>query len=367
MKKIVLLSTIMVIALSTLKAQTNDLLPKTLRVKSNISFDTALTKHFLSEKKELQAKPILEYIMENILNGKVKFYAPYSAEDIYQIETKEFTIKNIEEKMGAYDETVLVESSDTSWIEHTIAGKYDLKEIKGIFFLDEWYFDANNFTFTKKVIKYAPLFSQICGEFDGDKLISINKILPVRVCELNFDKLTKREIKKSNKRLVHYATVKFEQKTRNYDEYLKYNIDRHIYGLRYENDNAPFFTSYSQRILAETIFNKVLSEEKTAYDFHTHKRLTSDDIISERMGAPDEIVMIEDSNNPDGEMIETVIRGEYDLTEIQSYIFTEDWYLDPKTLRIVKKIHAIAPVRYFIIDDNSKVEIHKKIVFELEF
>ena len=82
------------------------------------------------------------------------------------------------------------------------------------------------------------------------------------------------------------------------------------------------------------------------------------------MDAEDITVMIEDLENPDGPLIQKTIKGEYNLKKIKAYIFTEDWYLDPETLRIVKKVRAIAPVGYFTNDEDDKIS--KRIIFEVE-
>ena len=312
------------------------------------------------EKREFQKKDLFIVIMEDVFNGKVKSYDTYY-ENIYHIKTKEFTIKDIEDKFGAVDEVIMVEDlskTDGSMIETTIEGAYDIEEVKGIAFLDEWYFDAENFTFTKNTIAYTPVRSYLRANSMDDET---DQVFRKKVCTLNFENLSKKQIKKSNKRLVHYATIKYEQKIYNYLKYVT-NDKCNSCGEQYENENAPFLTSYGRNVLAETIFNKVLSGETIAYDFDSQEKIKPEDVKG-RMGAGNVIIMIEEDN---GQMVEKTIEGQYNLSDIQSYVFTEDWYLDPETLRIVKKVRAIAPVRYYIKDNGGKESLHKRIVFELK-
>ena len=363
MKKLTLLKTILLLTLVsfvyTAKAQTNDLMPKTLRVQSHILFDKK--EYTYPQKKEVQKKDFFIVIMEKILNKSVQSYYP-NYENVYKIEQKTTTIKDIKEKMGAKDVEVTTEDPVSGkLIKKIVKGEYNLKDIKGIVFIDEWYFDAQNFTFTKKTIAYLPVYSFLRYNANGNKT---NEIARKLLFVLNFENLKKKQIKKSNKRLVHYTTVQYEQKIFGEGNYGKKTNRWSDFVSYYENWKAPFLTFYGRNMLIETIFNKVKSGKISASDFSSKKKLTFKE-IKERMGAKDMTMIIEEL---DGTKVEKTISGYYNLDDIKSYIFTEDWYLDPVTLRIVKKVRAIAPVWYKdIMNDNNEYEkTRKKILFEVK-
>ncbi|OQY00523.1 MAG: hypothetical protein B6I20_08645 [Bacteroidetes bacterium 4572_117] len=336
----------------------NSLMPKSLRIISDILFNEKPynTDNYTPHKKEFQEKRLFQYIKEKIVSGEVKLYENRYNNTLYNLNTSEFSIKEAKKELDTLDVTKWIinkANPNGPLVKSIVKEDFGLDQIKGLVFIDEWYFDAEKFTFAKNVIAYQPIKS---NNYERKKLI----------CELNFEGLSKKQIKKSNKRLVHYAIVQYEQKILNRLEYKGLSENRFMYPP-FENENAPFLTSYGRNMLIETIFNKVLKEGEAAYDFDSNKTISPKE-IKKRMGATDELVMVEDVENPDEPMKEITVEGTYSLSEIKSYIFTEDWFLDPLTLRIVKKVRAIAPVRYYTQHLDGEQQIPKKqIVFEIKF
>lgn len=344
--------------------QKNDLMPGTLRVSSQAFFDKRVRERLIFDIKEHQSDSLFLTIMNTALTNKVSIYEPdYRNFNIYNLKKKPINPADVEDRMDAKDEIVLVENvedPDGPLIEKTIKGEIYLDEIKGIHFYEEWFYDSTKVQLDKKVIAYNPVrFYGKPGSYEHSEGYSLYK---KKVCELNFEALSKKEIKKSNKRLKKYATVRYEQLIYNFNEYNKKGNNCY---LMHEHNEAPFFNSYVRNIMITSIFNKVLSKQKQASDFYTGEVLNPKEIW-ERMGAKDEVVLVENIEDPDGSLIEKIIKGEIHLYEIKSYIFTEDWYLDPVTLRIVKKVKGIAPVRYYWTGYDDKSKLVKKIIFEIK-
>ena len=83
MKKVILTISIVLLFSGLIKSQgNNSLYPDALRVSSGVYFDNTITDRFIFAIKEHQAKPLFEYIMENILNGNVNAYNPYGFSDM---------------------------------------------------------------------------------------------------------------------------------------------------------------------------------------------------------------------------------------------------------------------------------------------
>ena len=81
--------------------------------------------------------------------------------------------------------------------------------------------------------------------------------------------------------------------------------------------------------------------------------------IEDKFGAQDEVVMVEDVENPDGPMIETTIEGSYSTSEVKRYLIKEMWFFDKQRSVLDVRIIGIAPIREFTkesLDDEEEDE-----------
>jgi hypothetical protein len=54
--------------------------------------------------------------------------------------------------------------------------------------------------------------------------------------------------------------------------------------------------------------------------------------------------------------------------EFKSVIFHEEWYVDPETLRMQKKVVGLTPVRYYDDEaDSERSKLKRKAVFTIYF
>ncbi len=72
--------------------------------------------------------------------------------------------------------------------------------------------------------------------------------------------------------------------------------------------------------------------------------------IEDRFGAKDEVVMVEDVEDPDGEMIETTIEGSYNTSDVKRFLVKEMWFFDKQRSVLDVRIIGICPVREFVND-----------------
>jgi len=96
--------------------------------------------------------------------------------------------------------------------------------------------------------------------------------------------------------------------------------------------------------------------------------------IEDKFGAQDQVVMVEDVENPDGEMIETTIEGSYDPSEVKRYLIKEMWFFDKQRSVLDVRIIGICPIREYTkesMDDEEDTEegaeIKKKKLFWVYF
>ena len=341
-------------------AQNNILITNELRVNTHV-FNTEMLKSNLGfslffEMKNIRQDSINTFVMNQLLADKVNMYFADN-NNLYKLDKNKMTVADLTEKMGGGNDTVIVDEPG-NFTQQIIPKRINIEEVKSFVFLDSWAFDVENFTFKKNVISYYP----IRWYYKPDD-ISYENVLLKKLCRLDFETMTKKEIQKSDKRLIHYATVKYEQLTDNQEEYFNDELKYVRNEFAIENNDAPFFTSYSKQMLSESIINKVITGKTQAYDFNTQKPITAGD-VKMRMGMNSKTMLILDSNS---NLKEVTIEGSVDFNEIRSYIFTEDWYLDPITLRIVKKVRAIAPVRYYYKEEDvEQKNVLRIIIFDVK-
>ncbi len=78
--------------------------------------------------------------------------------------------------------------------------------------------------------------------------------------------------------------------------------------------------------------------------------------IEDKFGAQDEVVMVEDVENPDGPMMETTIEGTYSTSEVKRYLIKEMWFFDKQRSVLDVRIIGICPIREFTRDDLEDEE-----------
>jgi len=345
------------------KAQKNDLLPQQLRVQTHIQFqENILGKLNLSaEIEDLQNPKLFQKIITDVVEGKVISKDPSDA-NLYNYSGADLTALEVKERMGAGNDTIVIDDPNTGLLITKVFEKnIDANQIKSILTVDAWYFDADKMSFTKETIFYSPIRTYFRID-DVDHEDEKQK----KVCILYFENLSKKEIKKSDKRLVHYAKVRYEQQIFNNEEYYNPSAKEAVSNIgHFENPYAPFLNSTNTLFLAESLVNKALENKIVVYDNNSTSILNKAEIY-DRLGVSRNTILIQDIDS--GKLVEKTIESEMDLTEIKSYIFNEDWYLDPISLRLVKKVRSIIPVRYYYKDDDIEREnVMKKKVFEYKF
>jgi hypothetical protein len=342
-------------------AQSNFLLSNSLRVNTvvDVRKSVSISQYpIYVEIKNIQAESILEKIMNTALEGKIRLSDPWY-NNLYDFIDSTLTIDGLYERLGGKKITMSVFDEKTKTTKDIkIKSDINLKEIENIGFIDEWFFDNTHFSFSKKTLAYFPIRT-----FFKPDDVENQSALFRKAFILYFDKINANQEKLSNQRLIHYAHVKYEQLMDNSITYTKYFVADEHYTL--ENDYAPLLSSYTKQQFAKAIIDKALSETTPVHEFNTENVLSKQEIIN-NLGAGSDTIVIE--NVETGILEERILKGSIDYASIRSYVFTEDWYLDPLTLRIVKKIRSIAPVRFFYKPEDIDNEyLIKKNVFEIQF
>jgi len=229
-------------------------------------------------------------------------------------DTIPITISEIKSNLGATSDTMSIEVSKDLYIDSLIVTPAKLEQVEGIFFKENWIFNADNFSFTKQINEYLPVREYYKQLYDG--LIDSTK---------------------KSKRLVF--KVINDNNSKNFEK-----IASDVTTAFYFNTEEPdFINGLDVLRFSRYILNYAYKSKKDVYDINEGTKLSFED-IKYALGAGSDTVQIEVTP---GNIKETVLEYEPDASEIIGVVFVENWFLDKNTLSFKKEITGIAPIRRF--------------------
>jgi hypothetical protein len=222
------------------------------------------------------------------------------------LDTIKYTKEDILKRMGIQSEPV------------------NLSEIQSVYFDEEWSLDTTEpFLFEKKVISWCPV-----RYFTKDSM----------------------ELKK----------LIFKVKEGNPTELLAKNV---ISEFNLEDTVSPeFVKNIDKNRLRQLLIDYALSGKVKLWNAANTETELTKEVIIRNLGQTNDTILIEDPES--GKVNQQVLTIEYNLSEIESIVFVEDWYYDPATFAIKKLITGIGPVRYYTKEDGEEA---KSIVFVMYF
>jgi hypothetical protein len=251
------------------------------------------------------------------------------------------------------------------FLEKEIDTEADLTEIDGLICYDKWQFDPDKFKFRKTVMAYSPIrhyyFSDgfDLGESRYARVGFINQYVPKR----------KKARKNKSKQMILFKKLKYEFLADNINTYsMDQDVEQTEYLFEIEKENSPQWNSHMKQQVIGSLLDRVLTGTSKAYDFETGRHLSVEEIYK-RFGAVKDTVYFDYWYDD-----EWGFENEYEITEnnieqeeIKSLIFIEDWYFDPNTMRLVKEVVGIAPVRWFYTYEFETARLHRTIPFVVYF
>lgn len=225
-----------------------------------------------------------------------------------------------------------------------------IKSNVGFEFVEKWSFDVEKFEFTKDVIGYQ----------------SINKFIDERwkdtIYKSNYSLIYKGNNNKS--KYLPYKKVRCEFFFENYKNYYLFDDFYFSPDTYSENKFSPFFSSYSKFVLVNSLIEKVFMEDYPVFDFYSGDTIPKIQAFS-NLGAKFEKGFFE-AYECGG--VYGYIYKNFDITEIRSVIFIEEWYINTENLHIKKEVIGIAPVRtYYKEQDIEQKHPLKTIPFIIYF
>ncbi len=318
-------------------------------------------------------------LFKNILNSisiyKINLYNPNYDYPIYYIYTKRqlLNINLVKERLGYKISQGLLTDSLGNEKVVSIVQNIDTTELFGMNFFEEWLLTEKPFKMTKKVIGFTPIRKYYRDDDFSLKRPMFNKTF------LFIDTIVKKkEIIKSDKRMIHTNTITYEYFLNNHfslsentnNQVTTYNSFRK---LANENDYdlislyTPYLNDFGITRFLELIVDKVLKQKYPAYN--QNQKIMNIEQIRDNLGIHKDTVQVEVIENTGESRTEKqVVETTFNPRSIKSILFHEEWYLDPVTLRMRKIIKGVSLIRW-IYKDNDFEELNpiKKFAFTVYF
>lgn len=298
----------------------------------------------------------IKFLVQKMTKSDVSIYKNYSPyKDVFVEKYNEvyekIPLSELADNLGEYTDTIMQVAANGELEAKAAIHHADISELKALLFYDVWSFDEKNFSFTKKVIAYCPIRKYPNPHRDDDdwwfKKIGFI-VTPV---------LKKRQENKIHKRMKLFAHVEYEFPLENKEQFGNNDNEMALYT---EDLESPNWNSYARQKFRNLLINKALSQQTQVKDYASGNLLGLDKVKANLGYGEQEVIMVD----PDtGEEKIFKIEPEIVKEEIKSVIFIEDWYYDPETLLIEKKVKGLAPVRFF--EDPETGNTVKKIAFVL--
>lgn len=194
--------------------------------------------------------------------------------------------------------------------ENTVS---NIHEIKALFFTEEWFLDT-------------------CKPFLFEK--NVNCWFPVRYYS---DSVTDKK------------TLVFKVAGGNPEILLAENVIYEV--MLYDSLNPDFTSALNPARLSKLLVETALSGNIKAYNpLNINLQLTKNEILL-KAGVSETGFSAEEGAN--SSISNSSLYQEMVYEEIKSIVFIEDWYYDPSTYAIRKKINGIAPVRHYAKTDET--------------
>lgn len=367
MKTKYLLLLFIVIFSAKIQAQKNDLLPGELLISDHVFMNNDKIPDYYKkircghvENTKTDTIEIINVILNRFFTGKIEiknpdFYSDFEPYDLQKYPT--LTFDEAKKNMGYSIDTILIiDPSTGDYVEEAIVNEINRDEIASLYFVENWVYDKDKFTFEKQVKSFIPIRHFIRPDAINENDILLKKTF-IKLQPQNNSWWQQRKIEK---RLIHTNTIQYEFFLHNnafYEDDLLYS------NAELEKNASPFWSSYSRNMLVHSIVDNVLSGEITAYAFYDNSQKYTIKEVEEKMGGGVDTLIIIDPET--GEEKTITHQRELQTYNIQSVIFYEDWYIDPETLFIKKTVKAIAPVIWYFVDGET--ELRKKIPFIVYF
>jgi hypothetical protein len=345
-RKFTMMVLCLLFALNLFSQTENALMPNGLIVNSMIMINTDSTKKITGQYKAYLEVIPADFLKEKgkivalIVDGITKKGVPLYNKEVLDLDKKKFeqiTLAEINDGINRTD-TIQIDL-DGDAVADTMITTKEANNINKLMFEEKWFFDAQKYTMKKDVVAYWPVSDVYKFMEPGEMVYMGSKYWGAIIPN-----------PKTKNKFQPFLNIKYEFILGNEELMLfKYNEIKDCFkqvinsqDIEIEKKNSPLFSSYSRNKLIDQITDPMVEGKIKAYDFYTGKELSLKE-VNEALG--NEIDSMEIDLDGDFKVdTVVVVPGSIPKIDIYSVIFIEEWYIDPVTLAIQKKVKGIAPV-----------------------
>jgi hypothetical protein len=289
-------------------------------------------------------KDLFGLILKPVLEGRINCYDvnPWATYQIIEIK-KSLPLNDIIENLGGLQTNV-----------------FDAKELRAIKFVEEWELTDKPFLFKKNVIAYSPVRYYLKQEDPANFYMQYR--IPFTIVDTMQNPI---EISKSKQRMQLVSEIAYE--------YLLYaqldppfNVEKAIVGYDsllvklngyfLSRETSGYLSAIAISNFLTILADKIFKGELKATNIHNDQQIKIED-VKVLMGYKETFAESERD-----EPFQKIVEPE-DFDDIKSIIFFEKWYIDSISLRMQKKVHALAPVFHYYDYGNERYA--RKILFKV--
>ncbi len=289
--------------------------------------------------KQIGQKNLNDIVFNQVLAGKVNAYDLNYASNNFPYDlsvTDTFSVSEIYQNLTSYQ----------------LDQKPDMTQIKYYNFVEEWIFDADAFTFEKKVLAYQPVRE---FEFNGDDNEGVRH-------KIVFAVLNPENINLSSSAPVMQVKNEFFFEIPDRDlqkSYLAKDIEVLCYnGIFPESKQTPYWNSFVRGKIVNSVFDRILSNSIPVFDLKNGSYIPFA-TVKKSAGIKFDTVMVDIDYND--QFTEKIIQREFNPMEIKSMFFVEDWFINPVNLNFTKNVVGIVPFRSYYKNDQDTLLTKKSI------
>lgn len=324
---------------------------------------------------------IIPAIFREVFDGKIKVYNPNYWGSVPQLIEKSryeaFDTSSILRYLGAGWDTSLLIDDHGKMRKMTEYHEIPYNEIMGIFFFEHWWLDKEDCKLYKDVIAYLPIREYLASVYDGYTESELRRrllfmVIPewssgrkeaIKYKSRNFSLLARNvtyEMNLYNKPYNLYLNRKDEYGQISEGEYEEWQYHRFDFYRFFDPD------LFLERIISAAL-NGCLSASLPGEPGHV---LSHAEILRLLKNDPADLpakTAAEDSNTPEKQALTEpdMLPEDYPLSDLNSIIFTEDWYLNPESLQIYKVVKSLTITRTETKEDPYTGEFIKGKVIPL--
>lgn len=316
-----------------------------------------------------QDKNLIPVIFDAVLGHRVRVYSPNFWGSVPQLIEKSnfdrFDTLDILNYLGAGWDTSLMINNDGRMEAFPLYKDIPYNEISGIFFFESWWLDRKNYKMYKDILAYLPIREYLYTFYDGYEHMETRKRLLFMVIP-EWSSGSKKPVKYKPKdfRLI-IKDLQYEIRLYNkpYELYLyreeEYGRISQAEFNEWQYHHFDFYRNFNAALFLERIISGILDGKLSAFlPDKPESHLNREEFIKLLWGQPG----IKDKGPGLSSRGYALLPEDYPLSDLNSIVFHEDWYINPENLQIYKDVKALTVNRTETLEDQYTGEFMQESV-----